>query len=218
MENPVFDGQQGLPTEYDYRMYDRIWQRVSPDLTPYPELRNEPADETVMAALDRNMPAVEAENSSGGLGNLPGAELNPCCMGTQAQESLAVLAGFIDEELAESRCFRVLSQRLRQPRARQLLHRLASEKLAAARQLRAAYYLITGTCHIPAITVERMQWQTPCQALRFCYHQEACNGFNYQRAGDETTDPCLQKLFQQLAEQSYFRAEELMTLLGTFLR
>ena len=26
---------------YDYRMYDRIWQRVSPDLEPYPELRAE---------------------------------------------------------------------------------------------------------------------------------------------------------------------------------
>jgi len=215
MENPVFDGQQSLPTDYDYRMYDRIWQRVSPDLTPYPELRKEHG--TPMESLAQSVPAA-AENNDGNLGSLPGADLDPCCMGTQAQESVTVLAGFIDEELAESRWFRLLSQRLRQTRAQKLLQRHAAEKLSAAKQLRAAYYLITGSCHVSAITVEPMQWQGLCQALRFCYHQEACNGLNYQRAGDETTDPCLQKLFHQLAKQSYCRAEELLTLLSTFLR
>lgn len=208
MENPVFDGQQGLPTDYDYRMYDRIWQRVSPDLTPYPELRTD-------AETAASPPA---ESSDDGVSALPGAALNPCCMGTQAQESIGVLAGFIDEELAESHWFRFLSQRSRQPRARTLLQRHAAEKLSAAKQLRAAYYLITGTCHISAISAENMQWQGLCQALRLCYHQEACNGLNYRRAGEETIDPCLQKLFDQLSKQAYCRADELLTLLSTFLR
>ena len=29
----------------DYRMYDRIWQRVSPDLNPYPHIRDGGEDE-----------------------------------------------------------------------------------------------------------------------------------------------------------------------------
>ena len=52
------------------------------------------------------------------------------------------------------------------------------------------------------------------KALRACYHQEACNGFNYQRASEETMDICLRKLFARLSEQSYRRAEALMALLG----
>ena len=39
MDLPVMDGGGTAPA-YDYRLYDRIWQRVSPDLAPYPELRN----------------------------------------------------------------------------------------------------------------------------------------------------------------------------------
>ena len=39
MDLPVMDGGGTAPA-YDYRLYDRIWQRVSPDLVPYPELRN----------------------------------------------------------------------------------------------------------------------------------------------------------------------------------
>ena len=55
------------------------------------------------------------------------------------------------------------------------------------------------------------------EALRYCYHQEACNGFNYQRAADETVDTCLQKLLARLAEQSYCRAEAVMALLGRMI-
>ena len=212
MENPVFDGQSGLPADYDYRMYDRIWQRVSPDLTPYPQLRSEIEPPS----------APEPPSSDGSddiLDTLPGAEINPCCMGSQAQESIAVLAGFIDEELAESRWFCILSRRVCQPRVRDLLQQHAAEKKHAAKQLRAAYYLITGNCHIPTISLEQMQKeQSVCQTLRFCYHQEACNGFNYRRAGDETTDICLQKLFGKLSKEAYRRADELLRVLSTLLR
>ena len=124
MENPVFDGQNGLPADYDYRMYDRIWQRVSPDLTPYPELRAEIEPPAVSPAPDLH-PSDEDDDSPA---SLPGAELDPCCMGSQAQGSVAVLAGFIDEELAGSRWFRVLSCRLCQPNVRDLLQRHAADQ------------------------------------------------------------------------------------------
>ena len=80
-----------------------------------------------------------------------------------------------------------------------------------------AYYLITGQCYTPAISVEQMQWDSLAAALRSCYHQEACNGFNYARAADGTADLCLQKLFTKLSQQAYKRADEVMCALGQVL-
>ena len=236
METNTTTGQ--MPTAYDYRRYDRIWQRVSPDLDPYPDIRaagsgaetSPPAAAPVSAAAGSNItavpaavlsaaesPAVGSGAAGGSEDTLPGAEMNPCCMGTEAQESLDVLAGFIEEELAERRCCLSLSCRFRNQRAARLMRRFASEKQAAARELGTAYYLITGSCHAPAVTVEHMQWAGMAEALRHCYHQEACNGFNYRRAADETVDPCLQKLLGRLAEQSYQRAGDVMALLGQII-
>ena len=148
------------------------------------------------------------------MSTLPGAAPNPCCMGTNAQESAEVLEGFIQEELAGCRCCQSLSCNVRNQAAAQLFRRIAREKHAAAREMCGAYYLITGSRYLPAITVEHRQWSSLADALRSCYHEEACGGLNYERAADETTDQCLTKLFNRLSEQAYARAEDVMTLLG----
>lgn len=38
---------------------------------------------------------------------------------------------------------------------------------------------------------------------------EACNGMNYLRAGEETTDPCLGRLLKEPGEESYRQADQL---------
>lgn len=210
MENPIYSEPRNLPTAHDYQMADRIWQRVSPDLTPYPELRDSP-----VPAPQPSTPVRENNNNTD---LLPGAEANPCCMGSLAQPSADVVAGFIDEELAVRRACLSLSQRLYQENIRQLLRHIAKERSAAARQLKSAYYLITGTCHIPSITMEQPHWHCLQEALRACYHQESCSGLNYARAADEAEDICLQKLFQQLSRQAFCRAEEILITLGTVIR
>ena len=214
METTPFDGGQNPTPAYDYRMYDRVWQRVAPGTDPFSQ---EPdagmtVPETSPAPVPQTAAPVPAQE--GGEGNLPGAEPNPCCMGTEAKESLEVLESFLQEEMAESRCCQALSCRVGNREAARLLRRAASEKRAAARELCAAYYLTTGSRYTSAVTVERLCWENLPQALRACYHQEACNGFNYQRASEEAEDICLQKLFARLGEQSYSRAEALMALLG----
>ena len=79
----------------DYRMYDRIWQRVAPELNPYPEVRQaEGAGGTESAALGDT-----GEN----LEHLPGAQSDPCCMGSAAMDSLQVLTGFLEDERAGRR-------------------------------------------------------------------------------------------------------------------
>lgn len=251
MENPIISQCPEL-TAYDYRMYDRIWQRVSPDLDPYPEVRaamngtnaamsgtdsmtgsmDAAASAPVMpaapetpavpvavdaAAAAEPAPTVPVVGGDSGEAQLPGAQVNPCCMGTEARESLAVLEGFIEEELAERRYCLTLCRRVRSQSAARLLRRIAAEKQAAAREMSTAYFLITGSCYTPVISVEQMQWENLTAALRSCYHQEACNGFNYERAAEGTVDPCLQKLFNKLSEQSYRRADDVMALLGQIL-
>ncbi len=252
MENSILNQFPEAAVTYDYRMYDRIWQRVSPDLDPYPETRAAaasntadpnaacavptpqavPAPQTVptpqsvpapqtadvqTANAAAPVPASDTAAAVAAEAELPGAEMNPCCMGTDAQDSLEVLAGFIEEELAERRCCLTLCRGVRSAPAVRLLRRIAAEKQCAAREMCTAYYLITGTCYTPNVTVEHMQWENLAAAMRSCYHQEACNGFNYQRAAEGTLDPCLQKLFTRLSQQSYRRADDVMALLCQLL-
>ena len=224
MENTIFSGQQTASTPsaaYDYRAYDQIWQRVTPGVDPYAEdavnPNPAPAVQSVQStqsvqSVQSIQPASRQEN--GGAATLPGAEPNPCCMGTNAQDSIEVLEGFIQEELAASRCCQSLGNHVRNQAAAQLFRRFANEKQAAAREMCGAYYLITGSRYSPSITVEHMHWGSLAEALRSCYHQEACGGLNYARAADETTDRCLTELFNKFSKQSYQRAEDVMSLLG----
>lgn len=205
MENTILSGQTPSPA-YDYRVYDQIWQRVTPGVDPFSE----------DAVSSSPTPAVQSvsRQESGGAAALPGAEQDPCCMGTNAQNSTLVLEGFIQEELAGARQCQCLAGHTRNQTAAQLFRRIACEKQAAARELCGAYYLITGTRYAPSITVEHVHCLNLAEALRSCYHQEACAGLNYARAADETTDKCLTDLFNRLSGQSYQRAEDVMALLG----
>jgi hypothetical protein len=80
-------------TECDRERYERIWQRVAPSLSPYP-----PGDYSGSGA---SAPVPASSQST--LLSEPGAQADPCCMGSAAMEVLAVLEGFIEEELADHR-------------------------------------------------------------------------------------------------------------------
>lgn len=219
MENTIFNGQDPTPA-YDYRAYDQVWQRVTPGVDPYAGDAMNPAPAPVPTAsptpVSTAVPAAQStpRQESGGAAVLPGAEPDPCCMGTNAQDSTMVLEGFIQEELAGCRQCQCLASHTRHQAAAQLFRRIGCEKHAAAREMCGAYYLITGTCYTPSVTVENTRWCNLAEILRSCYHQEACAGLNYARAADETTDKCLTDLFNKLSMQSYQRAEDVMSLLG----
>ena len=82
----------------------------------------------------------------------------------------------------------------------------------------AAYYLITGRSYRPSVSSERIYVGRWCPALRERYHSAACSGFNYARSAEDSIDPCLAKLFEDLSKQSYAHAEELMRLLQRSLQ
>lgn len=184
------------PETYDYRRYDRIWQRVSPTLEPYPA-----APEDTTTALTTRQEA-----------QLPGADINPCCLGSAAMEMLEVLTGYIEEELADQRYYTALLRRA-PAWAQPMVQRLAEEEGRQAKRLMAVYYLITGKCYCPAIPCGCIRIEHWCPALRQRYHAEACGALNYARSADETTDICLKRIFTDLSQEEYRHADTISRLL-----
>lgn len=148
---------------------------------------------------------------------LPGADRDPCCMGSAAADMLNVLTGFIEEELADRWRYLALL-RLAPAWARNRLREFAQEEGDHAHRLMAVYYLITGNTYCTTTGYEHMYMGRWCPALRERYHAEACNGLNYARAAEGSTDPCLTRLLEELSRAEYRQAEELMGMLERSLQ
>lgn len=205
MENELSAAQNAA---YDYRRCARVWQRVDPTLDPYPDVRAAAA-----MAADTPGDGLSAAERNAEL-SLPGAQANPCCMGTAALESLEVLQGFIREELADRRTYLFLARRAPTAEARQVFRAIASDEGRHARRLLAAVYLITGERYCPAICYPPLRCDGYCAALRERYHEEVCGGFNYRRASQETLDPCLQQLLLAFSQDEYRHANAMLCLLS----
>ena len=205
MENELSAAQNAA---YDYRRCARVWQRVDPTLNPYPDVRA-----TAAMAADTPGDGLSAAERNAEL-TLPGAQTDPCCMGTAALESLEVLQGFIREELADRRTYLFLARRAPTAEARQMFRAIASDEGMHARRLLAAVYLITGERYCPTICYPPLRCDGYCAALRERYHEEVCGGFNYRRASQETLDPCLQQLLLAFSQDEYRHANAMLCLLS----
>lgn len=195
---------QVLPEVYDFRQHDRLWRRVQPGLEPYPEADTSGGNQAQTS--DAGMTLAQESR-------LPGAEQNPCCMGTEAAELLTVLEGYIADELAERRLHLALAQRA-PVWARQTMRELAEDEGDHARQLMTARYLITGQCRQPeALPLELVSAGDWCALLRQRYHSEVCGGMNYARTADSTPDHCLAELLNGLSAAEYRHAERIRGLL-----
>ena len=155
------DQQVHTSEPYDYRQYDRVWQRVAPTLEPYPGMQ------TGEMLSGNTMTAIARQEST-----LPGAVQNPCCMGSAAAESLEVLVGFIEEELAEQRYYLAFSRQA-PAWARQRLRELGAGPGSRARRLMAIYYLITGECYRPAVSCDRV-CVSRCFFMLFTVRRKKC--------------------------------------------
>ena len=192
------------PEVYDFRQHDRLWQRVSPGLEPYPDTAAPGGGQQGAAPETGLTPMQESQ--------LPGADPNPCCMGTEAAELLAVLEGYIEEELEDQRQYLALSRQA-PSWARQTLREIAEDEGGHARRLMTARYLIAGQRYRPNVVRGQLYMGEWCEELRQCYHEEACGGLNYARTADDTTDVCLSGLLRELSAGEYRHAERIMALL-----
>ena len=213
-----------------------VWQRVKPTLNPWPgadavgkALEGGAKADGIVLASDasarRDAQAVadtaRTQNTDitslipaemADLGSLPGAEPDPCCMGTEAVSDLEVVTGFIEEEQSERRQLQALA-RQSPAWARQTLLTLAAHAAARARRLSAAHYLIIGETYLPALATERIYVGKWRPALRERYHSAACAALNYERAADGTSDPCLGDMFRELAADAFESANVMIRLL-----
>ena len=183
---------------------------MNPALEPYPETAAEtmPARGGGQITQPANSGSLTAAQES----QLSGAEPNPCCMGSEAAELLEVLEGYIEEELEDQRRYLALARQA-PVWARQTLREIAEDEGAHARRLLSARYLITGQCYRPNMVQGQLCMGDWCGALRQCYHEEACGGFNYARTADSTSDVCLARLLNELSGDEYRHAERVMSLL-----
>ena len=191
MEDDMLIAQQ-------YDTCERVWKRVAPELAPYAGVTAQGKEKTAKEELAA----------------LPGAQTDPCCMGTQAQLAIDVLKGFLQEELADKCRYEMLARRAFAPQARRLFSRHAAEEARHARKLSAALYLITGeSCQMKYYPAP-LPLRPYCEQLRELYHEEVCGGFNYARASQETNDLCLKELLASFSDDEYRHARAILELLS----
>ena len=149
---------------YDVARCREVWKRVCPAEDPYPD-------------ADAGSAAQDADLS------LPGAQADPCCMGTDAVLTVEVLQGFLREELGDAQVYAYLSSCTPRREMARAFRALSEDEKRHARDLAAAIYLITGKAYCPRVCVEQPDTCDICALLRQLYHAEACGGYNYARAG-----------------------------------
>ena len=189
------DDLTALPTEADYRRYDRIWQRVSPELTPYPEAR----------AAGGGAAPERRPSSPPGLPDKP-------AQAEAAPGTAELIEGFVREELAEAQTYRYLAGQSPTPEGRRLMQRLAADETAHVKTLQAAYFLLTGGTYRVTVVLPpqpRLPWR---DRLREQYQAASRDGAAYERAAEETRDKGLREMFERLAGDEYRHAELLRGL------
>ena len=175
-----------MAENYDYRAYDRIWRRVSPELNPYPEAR---------AANESETP-----------------EAKPCCLG-QAGGEPDVLRTYAENELSDARAYACASARTTDPAARRTFRTLAAAERQHAKRLLAVRYLVFGTwAELSAAACPKAE-ENYAALLRSFYHAEACAAGQYAAAAEKTEDECLKRLFSQMADEETVHAESILQLL-----
>ena len=219
----------------DYHSYSQLWQQAAPDLPangwgageglpvhPLPAAPVQPRMEqtkpdpvppvTPMPPVQPQPPVQPPLPPMLPMPVPPGAIQNPCCMGSEAVEMMAVLTGFIEEELIDRRYLLALS-RQGPAWARASLRELAEDAAAHAKELLSVCYMITGQCYRPTGVSGEIYIGGWCPALRERYHTEACGGLNYARAAEGTSDPCLRRILDRLSRDEYHHADVLLELL-----
>ena len=210
---------------YDYACCERVWRRVAPAENPYPHAGEETAPRLKLRGIERigfgphageetaknTAETGQTENSEL---SLPGAQSNPCCMGTLAMESVEVLKGFVRDELAAKQMYRSFSRSAPTQEARRVFHAISCDEERHARQLMAAIYLTTGETYCPRVCAEQNCRDGYRACLRRFYHEKACGGYNYFRAGEETLDYCLEQMFHAMSKDEYRHADQILRLLS----
>ena len=170
---------------YDYRLYDEIWQRVAPELNPYPEVRS--------GEMSQASPALPSTAPSN----------------TQAE----ILRDLVDEELEGRRMYLAYARCAPNNNARRILRQLAEEEGRHARRFLSLYYLLSGKCYKPISTNDCIAMPPWCQALRQRYHGEIHAAMRYEQLSRESDDLIVAQTMAEFSKDEQRHARQLLCLL-----
>lgn len=196
----------------DREVFERVWRRVMPDGSNSPIQIDPPADDRA-----REQMRVEREEmEQTGLAVPRREEMRPesdvVCLGRGSEQYADLLREMIDGETEDFRTYQALARRAGGAGAR-LLGAMAADERRHAKRLGTAYFLITGE-----------RYQSPNQngsrppmdlmnGLREQFIQEQRGSSAYQGAAQETADPCLRQLYQELSREEAAHARMIRSLL-----
>lgn len=178
--------------EMDLQRCDAVWQRVAPDLNPYPEVR--------AAAL---------------------APVTPCGAEAARQDRENALtpeglAAAVEEELTARRAY-LAHARCAGGAAGRALMQLASDSARHACRLRSLYFLLTGECYRPFSVCGQAEILSLCQFLRRRYQMALETAGLFDGWADGMEDSCMASVMHGMADDKRCQAAALMDLLESRL-
>ena len=196
----------------DRETFERVWRRVMPDGTNSP-IQIDPSADEQARELRRVQPETMPEM---GLALPRREEMQPghdvICLGQGSRMYGDLLKEMIDGETEDMRTYQALARRAGGTGSK-VLGTMAADERRHAKRLGTAYFLITGERYqSPNMNGTRppMDLMT---GLREQFIQEQRGAAAYQGAAQETADPCLRQLYQEIAREEQAHARMLRNLL-----
>ena len=199
METSQLDPKLSLQP-FDPEVFQRVWNRVMPDQDRSPIAMDAPSQPAVPALS----PAPEQPPETA-----PQVPLT--CLGEGSRPYTQAIRDMMDQTRGFLRSLQALSRRS-DSRAARVLSGIAGDLRREERRLSTAHFLITGERYSPSQTGAVPSGPLPL-ALRTLFQQLHQRAAQARAAAHGMGDPCLQQLFQDLAEDAEFYAQRLRALL-----
>ncbi len=207
-------------TPQDPEVFRRVWERVMGSKAAPAPAQAEPQTQTQAPPAPAGGCGMDGDLSCAYLraladapntpepGDSTGSDLEEC----PGCESSARLRQQTLEALEGWQFYRHLARRTRSGAAR-VLTALAADAHKQARQLAAAYFLLTGVRYWPTGQLPAPAIPSLWGAVRSRYQAEQQGELACRMAAEETADPALAELYGQLADACRERCRQLRALL-----
>lgn len=198
----------------DREVFERVWRRVMSEGNEDPIQTDPPADEQARDRMRARQQGQLMEQT--GLAVPRREELRPeqdvSCLGQGSAMYAPLLREMIDGEMEDWRTYQALARRAGGSGTR-MLSTMAADERRHARRLSTAYFLITGERYQPPNMAGSRPHMDLMTGLREQFIHEQRGAAAYQGAAQETGDPCLRQLYQELAQEEMAHARMIRSLL-----
>ena len=181
------------------------------DVTPQPPAGQTPPDlPPVPDCPAQELPPVPDCPARPSVPGCPSCPVRPC-LGEASKGDVDRLKELMTLAKTGAMAGRTLARRSNGPTAK-AMSVLAQDHRSAFRRLSAAYFLITGKRYTPQCTVPVLPASLPL-ALRQQFVWEQQWEMKNNQAAQDTADPCLRALYQELAQEGAFHAGSIRSIL-----